>query len=819
MEKIKVHRVLMSLLLAMAVSVQMKGQYMPVVFDKSYGTNNKIQMACTLPADEVAMVGKEGQKYNLTWVNREGEVLFSLPLAGFTSINQLSELDGGQVLLVGQSAMENTRGHKGRSLCGRAVIVDREGHLITNVYAGAQGCEFLKGAVLRNGALMLAGTEPAGTNARQGTIMKIDKTGKVLYQYKNQDSGYCNHFEVLGNATEYVCAAFSADKEKERAAVVRLDDKGKLFYATTLPAGKFVISGLNTNINDGSVILAGHSAADGGIVYKIRPEGDIVFAKTLIPAHSGDVRLNHLLVARNGNILVGGTGNRAYYALLRNDGTSLYSGTGEGAVCGVGMNPVSGESVVTTYDANARRGTFVRIRPSGKAEFNRTVGGNFDHVRIANNGEVLLLSSNEGRVSMYSASGEKEFDRYITENKPVVYRQALLSTSGEVLFLSDSSRVVKLGHGLYVSDVKITKPVNGTATAVFTVTLTGYATTKAGAPIPVNVDYATRELSASVANNFVPVKGRLSFTPSRGIADRYLVKQEIEVPVKANNLIEGVKEFELLLSGVNHSYLVKPVGKAIIDDQQSIVKLVRTERGEESRKDVVYELGLFKTDGTPLTNATGANIIVDGNYGEGTADALDYDMSVAPRVVFANGTQRAMFNVKTLEDTRYELPKTVVVNFNKIHNLSGSNVAFDGELLSCSGIVTDQPAMMSISSLGDHRVNNNVVSGFFTVSLLRASDGALQTNATGSDVVVNCTVLPGATAKEGKDFVFTNLHDLRISGDGNHSSANVNGVVLFSTDALEKQVKLKIKSVNQPSGARPVLVSGTENTAEFIIRK
>lgn len=819
MEKTKIHRVLMFLLLAVAVSVQMKAQYMPVVFDKSYGTNNKIQLACTLPGDEVAMVGKEGQKYNLTWVAREGEVLFSLPLAGFTSVNQLAELDGGQVLLVGQSAMYDAKGRKELSLCGRAVIIDRAGHIITNVYAGAQGCEFLKGAVLRNGSLMLAGTEPAGTNARQGIIMKVDKAGKVLYQYKNPDSGYCNHFQVLGNTKEYVCAAFSADKDKERAAIVRLDDQGKLFYATNLPANKFVVSGLNANINDGSVILTGHSASDGGIVYKIRPEGDIVFAKTLIPANSGDVHLNHLRVARNGNMLVGGTGNRAYYALLRNDGTALYTGSGDGAVRGVGMNPLTGESVVTTYDMNGRRGTFVRIRPSGTAEFNRTLDGNFDQVKIANNGEVLLISSDEGRVSMYSASGEKEFDRYITDNKPTVYRMVLTATSGEVLFLSSGSRLVKLGHGLYVSDVKITKPVNGTATAVFTVTLTGYATTREGAPIPVSVGYATREASAGVTDNFVPVQGKLSFTPSRGTADRYLVKQDIEVPVKANNLIEGVKEFELLLSDVHQSYLVKPVGKAVIEDQQSIVKLVRTERGEEGRKDVVYELGLFKTDGTPLVNATGANIIVDGNYGEGTADALDFDMSITPRVVFANGTQRGTFNVKTLEDTRYELPKTVVVNFNKIYNLSGSNVAFDGELLSCSGIVTDQPAMIAISSLGDHRVNNNVVSGFFTVSLLRASDGALQTNATGSDIVVNCAMLPDATAKEGKDFVFTNLHDLRISGDGNHSSTNVNGVVLFSTEALEKQVKLKIKSVNQPSGAQPVLVSGTENAAEFTIRK
>jgi hypothetical protein len=315
------------------------------------------------------------------------------------------------------------------------------------------------------------------------------------------------------------------------------------------------------------------------------------------------------------------------------------------------------------------------------------------------------------------------------------------------------------------------------------------------------------------------VKGKLSFTPSRGTADRYLIKQDIEVPVKANDYVEGIKEFELRLSGVRQSYLVKPVGKAVIEDQQTVVKLVHTENGIEGSKDILYELGLFKTDGTPLTNATGANIIVDGIYGEGTADALDFDMGLTPRAIFADGSQRVVFSAKTLEDIRYELPKTVVVNFNKIYNLSGSNVSFDGELLSCSGTVVDQPAKVAITSLGDHRINNNAISGFFTVSLLRTSDGALQTNVTGNDIVVDCELLPDTSAKEGKDFVFTNIHDLRISGDGNHSSANVNGVVLYSTDTLEKQVKLQVKSVIHPAKAQPVSVSGAEGIAEFTIRK
>lgn len=818
MKNSSIHKLLILFLLGIIASSQVRAQYMPVVFDKKYGENNKIQQIASIAGDEVVAVGKEGQTFNVSWIDRQGDVIFSLPLAGFTSVNQLTEISDDKVLIVGQSNVVNKKDRKDVTLCGRVIIVNREGRVVNNLYAGSQGSEFLKGALLKSGMFMVAGTEPRGANARQGMIMKVDDAGRTMYLYRNTDSGYCAHFEVLGNITEYVCAVFSADKDKEKAAVVRLDDKGKPYYVTQLPANRFVATAMTANINDGSTVIIGNSPTDGGIVYKVRPEGDIVFAKTFIPV-SGSVMLNNLYVARNGNILVGGTGAKGHYALLRNDGTSLYSGMSNGAVTGVGMNQVTGESVVTTYDSNARRGTFVRISPTGKAEFERTIDGNFDNIKVLNNGEVLLLSAEEGRLSMFSTQGEKVFDRFITDNRPAKYRKALAATSGEVIFLDAGSRLVKLGHGLYVSDVKITKPINGVATAVFTVTLTGYSTTKEGAPVPVSVEYATREATASVANNFTPVQGRLSFTPSRGAADTYLVKQDIEVPVKANNLIEGIKEFELCLSDVKSSYVVKPVGKATIEDHQAIVKLVRTENGIEGSKDIVYELGLFKTDGTPLTNATGANIIVDGNYGEGTADALDFEMGLTPRVIFANGTQRAQFHAKTLEDTRYELPKTVVINFNKVYSMSGSNVSFDGELLSCSGIVVDQPAEILITSLGDHRLNNNVVSGFFTVSIVRASDGALQTNNTGNDIIVNCATMPEASAKEGKDYVYTNLHDVRISGDGNHSSANVNGVVLYTTDAQEKQVKLRIKSVNHPKTGQPITVSTTGGSAEFTIRK
>ena len=75
-----------------------------------------------------------------------------------------------------------------------------------------------------------------------------------------------------------------------------------------------------------------------------------------------------------------------------------------------------------------------------------------------------------------------------------------------------------------------------------------------------------------------------------------------------------------------------------------------------------------------------------------------------------------------------------------------------------------------------------------------------------------------SSAKEGIDYVFTNLHDLTIAGDGNHSSVNVNGVVLYNSSTEEKTVRLKIDSVSNPSGAMAVGIS-ENNSASFKILK
>lgn len=794
-------------------------QYMPVVYDRTYGETVKYQHICPAAKGEVVMVGTDNETTSVNWVKRDGEILYSKVLpAGFVSISNTYYIGDNKVLIVGQGKVKS-KGKQSTKTSGRAIVIDNAGNISSDIYVGvgAEGSTLLCGQALKDGNLILAGSVTRLGGTKAGLISKVSSDGKVLYEYIATESGPCIDFDIFGSASESVNAAFTSGETTD-AAIVRLDTKGKPLFVTQIPDKGFSIEKVVSD-KDGFTFLIGNSPVTGGRIIKLRNEGDIVFNKEIVPG-SESAELSHLYLANNGNLLVGGNGGgRCYYSLLRNDGTDLQKYVMKGRISGMGLDPVSGESVVVGFDAERGRGAIIGLAKEGRQIYQKSTDGNFDKVQMNSSG-IFLASKSTGRVCMISNFGDLMFDKYAIENVKEPFDNIYFTSNGDILLTGFSRRLVKLGHGLYVSDVKVNKPVNGFTTATFTVTLTGYSLTDQGAPVPVTVEYATKEGTAIEANNFISTKGKLSFVPANDGANRYMIKQDIEIPIKSNDLMEGRKIFEVRLGKISDSYLIKPIGTGVIEDQEVFVKLVATEEGLEGARDVVYELGLFKTNGEPLVNATGSDVLVDGVYGKGTADGLDYDMGVTPRVIIGKGSRTGRFNVKTLSDTRYELPKSVVIDFNKIHAISDANVAFESSLLSCPGIIVDQPAMLSITTLGDHGRMNNVVSGFFRLSLVRASDGVLLTNATGGDITATCGVLPETTAVEGKDFVFTNLHDLRIWGDGNRSAINLNGIVLFNGDQTgSKNLSVGINSVIIPDNAPAVNIDPKGASASFVINE
>lgn len=793
-----------------------QAQFMPVVYDGHYGKENKFEVTCAdFQSGDVVVAGMDGDRVALAWIGRTGETRFSkkFPSGDFARINRIIALDENRVLLVGVrkvGAKENSRA------AGRALVLNVRGGIERNIAVGEEGSVLTNGMMTPAGDIILSGSSLTQNGDRKGYIWKVNANNRIVYGYSAPQGETCEWFDVLGSRTEYLNAAFTAE-DRKGSSVVRLDQFGKPYFITKLPDPTFRIAKM-VSTNDGDIYLVGAGQQTGGAVIKIRKEGEIVFQKQLVPTTANTI-LDKLIVCQTGEILVGGSdSNNSYYALLRSDGTELSSNVDNGRVSGVAYNPQSGECVVSLYDPARSRGKVVKLSRTGKKMYEKTTAADYTVLRIVRGGDLLMGAPSTGRLSQLSAAGVLLFDRFVTENTPVRFARALLPSNGEAIFVGPDNRLAKLAHGVYVSDVKVNKPLNGYATAVFTVTLSGYRFSPDGAPLPVTVNYKTRPLTASVEHNFDAVSGTLSFIPSTDGNNRYLNVYEVKVPVNANDVLEGDRTFALDLSEVSNSYLVRESGTATIQDQPAVVKMIACTPGVEGESDIVYELGLFKTNGKALTNATRADVVIDGVYGEGTADVLDFDPGRLPRLIISPDNHCGSFHVATREDTRYESEKSVVINFNKIYSMSDTDVSFDSNVLACEGKIIDQPAMLTITSLGNYNKLVNTVTDFYKITLVRAKDGVTLTNNSGGDIIVETELSAESTAKQGVDFVFSNAHDLRIWGDGKTGAVNLAGMVLYTPGNTSKSVTVKLKGVKALRNAGKLTISPEKNTATFDIK-
>lgn len=814
MKSLRIKILAIGLVLSLGYAKTASAQFMPVVYDNVYGKGNLFTTATAdFQSGDVVMSNVTEGRIVITWLDREGKSRFAKRFNSdeISSVSQIIPISEDMVMIVGQRKAAE-RDKSGQT--GRAVMLNIKGGIERSITVGENGTNIKNGQLLTNGNLILSGSTPNPKGGTSAYICKVSPKDKLVYSYTAAVGEECRWFNVMGSRTEYLNAAFTS-RSKEGCSVVRLDENGKPYFITTLPDPTFRIEQMTSSL-EGDIYLVGQGNQVGGAVIKIRPEGDIVFQKQIVPATSA-TKLDKLILCPTGELLVGGNDTQnAYFALLRADGTELSSNVDRGVVAGIANNPTSGDCIVSLYSAG-QQGKIIKLSKEGRRLYEKLSAANYTSLRINMNGDLLMAATETGRLTMLSNLGELLFDRFVIENNPQQFADVYLPQNGEVVFATQDSRVAKLAHGVYVGDILVNKPINGYATATFTVTLSGYAYSGEGAPIPVTVSYATKPISASEGVNYDPVAGTLSFVPSTDGSNRYLNKFDVEVPVKANDLLEGERTFALDLSNVKNSYLIRPSSVAAIEDQAAIVKLISTTAGLEGQTDVGFMLGLFKTNGVALTNATKADIVIDGNYGKGTADRLDFDMGRMPRLVIAAGQHSGEFKVMTLEDTRYESMKSVVIDFNKIFAMSDTHVSFGASMLSCTGDLYDQAAVVTIESLGDHTKLNNALSGFFKASLHRAKDGALLTNNSGGDIFLNVDVNDNGSAKQGVDFVLSNAHDLRIWGDDKSSAVNLNGMVLYTQSQDQKTVAVTLKGVRSGDKAGKLSVSTDKSSAQFTI--
>lgn len=793
------------LLLGFIFSTQQAvAQYLPVVYNNTYGEGVHISETCILDnSGEVIAVGKKNNDAICLWLDREGKVLLSKIFKPnvFSRINKVLPYENDRVLILGCSESS-----KSKKASGRAILLSSSGAVEKDFYIGNSLTNITNGIATKSGDFIFSGSKCNLNNVAEGYVCKLNGAGDIIYEFSSNNGNTCDWFD-LNEGSSSVVAVFNGGSAGNGSSVVKLDKNGSPIFITPISDKSFCIEKCITGL-DGFVTLVGYGDQLGGCVIKIRPEGDIVYNKQIV-APSSQSKLNQLRLIARGNILVGGNDDKnAVFQVLRPDGTDLIKTINSGVVSGIAANSANGELVVAIYDEKKKRGQIIKLTNEGRKLYERNVSSKYSKIVINSGGDVLLGCPEEGRLSMVSNFGEILFDRYVDEGSSNQYKNILISKSGEIVFADYKNRIAKLAHGIYIDDVVVNKPINGYTTAVFTVSLSGYSFSEEGAPIPVSVNYKTKEQTANSQNNFTPVSGTLSFVPANDGSEKYMSKQIIEVPVKANDLLEGRRTFTLELDDVKYSYIIKKEGIATIEDQPGIIRMISSEDGIEGEKDVVYQLGIFKTNGERLVNATGADVVIDGRYDDGTADELDFNMSKKPRLKISTSSHSGILRIETMEDTRYESEKTIILNFDNIQAMSDTQISFPSSNLICEGRVFDQPAVVAITSLGNQSRLNNTVSSFFKISLLRAKDGALQTNNSGADIVITTSIDSTSTAKNGVDFALVNAHDLRIWGDGKRSAVNLNGLVLFNTEAQQnKELRINLKSVNKIKGAGPLSLS------------
>lgn len=99
----------------------------------------------------------------------------------------------------------------------------------------------MAGQVLPDGHIILSGSTLNKEGREAGFVCKVSPRNKVVYFYTAVTGAVCRHFDVLGNRSELLHAAFTDGKGG--SSVVRLDENGKPYFLTTLPTRATASSG------------------------------------------------------------------------------------------------------------------------------------------------------------------------------------------------------------------------------------------------------------------------------------------------------------------------------------------------------------------------------------------------------------------------------------------------------------------------------------------------------------------------------------------------------------------------------------------------
>jgi hypothetical protein len=273
---------------------------------------------------------------------------------------------------------------------------------------------------------------------------------------------------------------------------------------------------------------------------------------------------------------------------------------------------------------------------------------------------------------------------------------------------------------LTLGNATVAEGTGATTTATFLVTLAPAST------LPVTVNYATANGSATAGIDYTATSGALTFAPGE-------TTKEIAVPVTADALDEPDETFTAALSAPTNATIVAGGGAGTITDDDGTPSLSISGNSAAEGQAGTTALAFTVT----LSPASGQTVTVTAATANGTAVAGSDFVAASVPLSFAPGETTKTVNVTINGDTVSEANETFTVGLSAATNAAIGTA-------SATGTITDDDGApgLSINNVAVLEGNAGASPATFTVSLSPAS---------GQVVTVVYTATAG-TAALGSDF-------------------------------------------------------------------
>lgn len=795
-------------------------QEMPYVFNKSLaGNDNQLVKVETYEGDLMVIGGGLGRSY-FAKISTDGKILFEKKENNKDAAiyyNDMLLTEDGSVLIVGGGSKFNG--------AGRISLFNNKGDIIFDkVFANKEtgknsGGYFTKVKQDHLGNFIAVGVD--GSSPSRARMTKLNNKGEILFDKVFKESTIFNDL-LIDEEDSLIGIGGDIGDSRGHGILIKLNSIGDKVYEISTGNGGFCYTD-GALMADGSIIAIGGGAYGTGNpcrVSKVREDGQIVFSNTYSVV---DGQCSSMFIDDQGQILLSTKEfDRGRILKLRPDGTIIFNKEIPSPVVELKVNSIDQIVAIGSKDDLSE---LIKLSSNGKIIFKIPAPGvPLKNLLLSEDGKIYTSSAKSCRILKFDGkNGDLLFDKeYGKIDAKASYNAIKNLPSGEIIAIGggkeDGHRITKISHGASINDISVQEPINGSIIARVTVSLTGFLL-QDGVRKPVTISYKTVFNNKVDKDDVTPIDGVLSFVPSDFSQGETIVKT-IELPINSDQFLEGTEKVSIELSEAKNIYISKATGIVTIEDSEGVIRFISGSDAVEG-KPLSYTIGLFKLDGTVVTNKTGTPIKIGYKFGFGSGvPNVDFNASTKKPLIINNGESTGNLTVKTIEDNFYKDAQSVQLVLTEISYSQSSIVEFFGKARTLSLIqyIKDMGAEVQISKISDHNRAGENVTSMFKISLVKASNGATLTNCSGGDIKIQFAIDSTSTAIANKDFVIMNSEGVSILGGCGGREADIKVICIPDKTAISNSsIVLNIAKVAGPASGGPLNISSKKRATALLL--